>query len=222
MIYLRYYKIKIHHRYPAFHRQSRTRALGVVDPEASHSGRLNGLKSSEIELRRSCAAQLGPESFAAAAAWAWEEHLFDQRMPKTSRKMTFNTLSTHPDRSQTYSLPCRAEVISYQVWRTTQETYSQRSRDFKNTKRIPWTPLNQMWAILIVTPNWGLCLERSLAIWTAFSYKSAAEKNTNHIKSNTFYDILTTWPRVAVVFCLWPLTQKEIDKLPTNSRAMHL
>jgi hypothetical protein len=149
MIYLRYYKIKIHHRYPAFHRQSRTRALGVGDPEASHSGRLNGLKSSEIELRRSCAAQLGPESFAAAAAWAWEEHLFDQRMPKTSRKMTFNTLSTHPDRSQTYSLPCRAEVISYQVWRTTQETYSQRSRDFKNTKRIPWTPLNQMWAILI-------------------------------------------------------------------------
>lgn len=36
--------------------------------------------------------------------------------------------------------------------------------------------MNQMWAILICYSNWGLCLERSLAIWTAFSYKSAAEK----------------------------------------------
>ena len=105
MIYLRYYKIKTHHRYPAFHRQSRTRALGVVDPEASHSGRLNGLKSSEIELR-SRAAQLGPESFAAAVAWAWEEHLFDQRMPKTSRKMThFQHILTDRKRIACHAVP---------------------------------------------------------------------------------------------------------------------
>ena len=194
MIYLRYYKIKIHHRYPAFHRQSRTRALGVVDPEASHSGRLNGLKSSEIELR-SRAAQLGPESFAAAAAWAWEEHLFDQRMPKTSRKMThfqhtFNTLSTHPDRSQTYSLPCRAEVISYQVWRTTQETYSQRSRNFKNTKRIPWTPLNQMWAISICYSKLRPVLGEKFGNLDCILLQISCRKNTNQIISNPIHSTI--------------------------------